>query len=173
MAKPFLQLKLRQNQDMLDKLRQLPVRAQRNIRRKIVTELLPWLEQRSHELMTQPWVAPSSPFKFGTPQSRLYYFWLIRHNPGLTDDHHWIRTMRLESSFRFEASDRLRGVQIKGGPTDPDSRYVFGPWLVAGHRNTGWPERVEQVRRILQAEMRHRLRRMWKEAVREARRGQG
>ena len=173
MGKPFLQMKLQQNNDLLSRLRQLPERSQRNIRRKIVTELVPYLERRANELMMEPWIMPSSPFVFGTRRSKRFYFAMIHDNPELTDGSHWIRTMRLESSFQFEASDRLRGTQVTGRAAEGDARYVFGPWAVAGHINTGWPERVEQVREILQEEMRRMISRLWREAVREALDGQG
>lgn len=173
MSRPFLQLKLQQNDDLLSKLRQLPERSQRNIRRKIVTELVPYLERRANELMMEPFVMPSSPFAFGTPRSRIFYFWLVRNNPELSDGNHWIRTMRLESGFRFEASDRLRAIQVRGRNVEDKAQFVFGPWQVAGHHNTGWDLRVEEVREMLQEEMRRMIARLWRESVREALRGQG
>lgn len=172
MSRPFVQMRLTTNQDLLDKLRQLPERAQRNIRRKIATELVPYLEARAKELMSDM-TMPSSPFVFGTPRSRLYYFWLIHNNKSLADDSHWIRTMRIESGFRFNASDRFRQIQIKGRNVEDKAQYVFGPWLVPGHRNTGWPEKLEEVRQQLEAESRAKLKEMWHDSVREGLKGQG
>lgn len=171
---PFFQMKLVQNQDLLDKLRLLPERAQRNIRRLIVTELVPYLEERANELMMANSPMPvSSPFAFGTNASRAFYFAMIHDNPELADDRHWIRTFRLESGFRFEASDRLRGTQIRGRNINPESRYVFGPYLVEGHRRTGWSERAEEIRLTLQLEMKSYIARLWSIAVREALAGNG
>lgn len=176
MSRPFLQLKLQTNQDLLDKLRQLPDRSQRNIRRKIVTELVPYLERRANELMNDNPPMVSSPFAFGGPnrgmRSKLYYFWLIRSNPDLTDGAHWIRTGHLEQGWRFEASDRFRSIQVTGRNVEDKAQYVFGPWLVPGHANTGWPEKVEQVREQLQIEMRRMIARLWREAINEALKGQ-
>lgn len=173
MGKPFFEMKLVQNDELLTKLRELPDRSQRNVRRKIVTELVPWLEARANELMSEGMVLPSSPFAFGTQRSRKYYFWLIHNNPTLVDDFHWIRTLRIEQSWQFEASDRLRAIQIHGRNAIPEARYVFGPYQVAGHRNTGWDQRAEEVRQILQQESRREISRMWRDAVREALAGQG
>lgn len=173
MGKPFFTMRLVTNEDLLSNLRELNERSQRNVRRRIVTELVPFLEKTFNELMSEPMTLPYTPFAFGTSRSRKFYFWLIHNNPSLVDDLHWIRTMRLETSFQFEASDRLRTVQIRGRSAEGDARYVFGPWTVAGHRNTGWPERVEQVRAQVQAMMRREIARLWRDSVREALKGQG
>lgn len=174
MTRPFCQLKLVQNQDLLDRLRELPERSQRNIRRLIVTELVPYLEQRANELMSADSPMPvSSPFAFGTDASRKFYFAMIHSNPELTDGSHWLRTFRIEQGWQFEASDRLRGVQIRGRNAIPEATYVFGPYLVEGHRRTGWPEKAEEMRLQLNLEMKGYIARLWRMAVRDALDGKG
>jgi hypothetical protein len=67
----------------------------------------------------------------------------------------------------------LRGNLIRVVNIQPDSRFVIGPWAVAGHINTGWPEIVEKARPILQAKMIAKIEELWREAVKAAIRGEG
>lgn len=172
-------MELRTNQKLVNNLMALPVRARSNIRRMIQTELVPALEARANALAES--MGPvSSPFAFGTVMtgpvlqlSRKYYFWLIRNNPGLTDGEHWIRQFVVESGFQFTAKDRIKEIQVTGRNPNPESRYLYGPWAVEGHINTGWPERGEMIRKDLQAFMRVELARMWRDAVNEALKGNG
>jgi hypothetical protein len=170
---PYFRMRLTVNEDLLNRLRQLPERSQRNLRRKLATELKPELQADVDELFAEPPPPVSDPFEFGTEKSHIYYILMVRENPILTDGQHWIRTGIIESGFNVEVSDRLRGNLIRIRNIQPDARYVFGPWLVPGHRNTGWPEWVERARPFLQEKMIRRIEEMWAEAVREAIKGQG
>lgn len=169
---PYIRLKLTLNQEVLDNLRQLPVRAQRNIKQRIRTELAPELEQDARELMAQG-PALVSPFVFGSRQSARYFFWLVRHNPELSDGLHWIRTGIIEQGWRAEVSDRFSIGMITIRNIQPDAKYVYGPWAVAGHINTGWPEEAQSARALLVEKARERVYSMWKESVHEAAQGQG
>jgi hypothetical protein len=161
-------MRLTVNQDLLDRLRQLPERAQRNLRRELVTTFKGEMQDKVDDLIEAPGPV-SVPFAFGSENSRLYYVIMVnREDTTLTDGAHWIRTKIIESGFNVEVSDRLRGNLITIRNIQPNARYVFGPWLVAGHGNTGWPEVVERARPILQQMMIAKLEALWREAVKQA-----
>lgn len=167
------------NQPLLEQWRSVPMRAQRLFRRKLVTVLGPELQTEVDLLMIDPPGPVSEPFAFGSEASKRYYFWLVNEYPELTDGHHWRRTELLESHWRVEVSDRLRGNQVtvsnilrESTGTEPfPGRYVYGPWAVQGHINTGWPEQMEVARQRLQEKFIERAKEMWSEAVDEALKG--
>ncbi len=161
------------NDDLLARLRQLPDRAQRNIRRKIVTELGPKLEEEVNDLMAEGPGDVSDPFVFGSKNSRLYYVILVHDFPELTDGEHWIRKQEIERAFVVEVSDRLRGNLIRIINKHNRGRYVLGPWTVQGHVNSGWPDKADEVRDLLRLKARQEIARMWRDSVREAIKGQG
>lgn len=175
-----------QNEEMLQRLRDLPERAQRNIRRKVNTELVPELQTDVSRIMeSAPGPSPAD-FQFGTEKSRRYYFFLIRSNPELAGGEHgehWIRSGLLETSWIVEASDRFRVNQItisnnlhqstsKGNIPYP-AKWVYGDFSPEGHIQTGWPQQARQMRNIIQAKVSRLLKVMWRESVSEALRGKG
>lgn len=171
------------NQELLNRLRQMPDRAQRNLRRRLQTELAPELQQDVDALM-QPGPGPvAEPFAFGTAKSKRYFFALVREHPEYTDGTHWLRggPMAIENAFRVQISDRLRenlvnikNVQRESTGTKPwPARYVLGPWAVAGHIRTGWPEQADIARQLLREKAIKRIIEMWKESVRDAVKGVG
>lgn len=168
----YFRMRLTVNQELLDRLRQLPERAQRNLRRELNTTFKEEMQDEVDKLIEAPG-SPTFPFKFGTEKSRIFYLLWIRENPELSDGEHWIRSKIIESGFNVEVSDRLRGNLITIRNIQPAARYVFGPWLVPGHGETGWPEVVERARPILQQLMIAKLEALWREAVRQAVKGQG
>ena len=128
----MFKLKLELNERLLERLRQLPERSQRNIRRKIATELVPQLQEDVDELLTEPPGPVSIPFKFGSWESMIYYIMMVRADPTLTDGEHWLRSTIIERGFRVEASDRFRLTMITVRNIQPKAKYVYGPWQVAG-----------------------------------------
>lgn len=170
---PYFRMSLKVNENLLNRLRELPERSQRNLRRKLQTELKPELQADVDALAAEPPPPVSDPFQFGTEKSRIFYILMVRENPTLTDGRHWIRTGIIESGFSVEVSDRLRGNLIRIRNIQPDAIFVFGPRLVLGHANTGWPEWAERMRPILHEKMLTRIEELWKQAVREAIKGQG
>lgn len=163
---------LRVNRGPLDVIRQLPERAQRNLRRKLQTDLKPELEADVEAMMASP-ARPrdDTPFEFGSGQSRRYWFVLVQANPTLSDGRHYIRTGIIEGGFEVIVSDRLRENLVRITNVQPKSTYVYGPWQVAGHRNTGWGEQFEQARQRLQSKTTGKIVQYWYEAVDEATRG--
>lgn len=177
----MLRMKLTLNEELLERMRQLPIRVQRNIRRKIAVELAPELQADVSRLMgTAPGPSPSD-FQFGSEKSRRYYFFLIRSNPELSDGEHWIRSGLLETSWIVEASDRFRVNQItisnnlrqSTGTRDFPGKYVYGSFAPEGHIETGWPAQAQQMRNIMQAKMRRVIRVMVRDSVNEGLRGEG
>lgn len=170
---PIFKMRLQVNQDLLERLRALPERAQRNIKRKIRIELGPDLEEDANNLMEEGPGQVSSPFQFGTAKSRRFYMALVREYPELTDGAHWLRTGEIERSFVVEVSDRFRENLIRIVNKHGKGKYLLGPWLVAGHAKTGWPELADEVRLQLRAKARREIARMWRDSVKEAIKGQG
>lgn len=165
-------MRLTVNQSVLGVIRDLPERAQRNLRRKLQTDLKPELQADVDALMAAP-AKPrdDTPFEFGTDKSRRYWFVLIRARPDLTDGSHYIRFGIIQEGFEVLVSDRLRQNLVKIVNVQPKSTYVYGPWQVAGHRNTGWGAQFEQARQALQSKTISRIVQYWYEAVNEAARG--
>lgn len=170
---PLFKMRLKVNQELLTRLRELPVRAQRLIKLRIRTELGPDLEKDANELMLEGPGQVSDPFEFGTDKSRRFYMALVNEYPELTDGEHWLRSGDIETSFVVEVSDRFRENLIRIVNKHSKGKYVLGPWLVAGHENTGWPEKAEEVRLQLQGKARREIARMWRESVKQAFKGQG
>lgn len=171
MPGPFFKMKLELNENLLERLRQLPERSRRNLKRKMVTELGPELQKDVDELMSEPPGPVSDPFRFGSWESMIYYIMLVREDPTLTDGKHWLRTTIIESGFRVEVSDRFSLTMIRVRNIQPKAKYVYGPWQVAGHENTGWGENFAEIKAFLRQKMRTSVRRMWREAIKEARKG--
>lgn len=177
----MLKVKLDVNQELIARLRELPQRAQRNIRRKIQTELQPELQQDVQTLLGDAPGPVSSPFEFGSELSKRFYFFLVSSNPELSDGEHWIRTGMLESGWRVTVSDRLReslvtvsNIQRESTGQKPfPARYVYAPWAVSGHIKTGWPELLTQTRELLRTKTHNRIYGLWGDSIREAIRGQG
>lgn len=161
------------NQGLLQQLRDLPMRAQRNLRARMQTELQPELQDRVDALMGEPPGPVSEPFEFGSAKSRAFYFILIRENPGLTDGAHWIWTGEMASGFRVEISDRLRENLIRVINRKQKAPFVYGPWMVAGHLNTGYSLQVSIARRQLRQYAIRRILVFWRQAVRDGLRGVG
>lgn len=164
----YFKMRLTVNEDLLNRLRQLPERSQRNLRRKLQTELKPELQADVDALAAEPPPPVSDPFQFATEKSRIFYILMVRENPTLTDGHHWIWTGIIESGFSVEVSDRLRGNLIRIRNIQPDAIFVFGPRLVPGHALTGWPEWAGRMKPILRAKALERIEQLWKESVHEA-----
>ncbi len=164
---PLFSARITVNQSLIDNLRLMPRRVQQNLRHKLQTELKPELQADVNELMEQGPSPVSSPFAFGTPKSRDYYFWMIRNNPDLTDGRHWLRDGTIEHGFDVQISDRLRMSLILIRDIQPKARYVLGPWAVAGHIATGWPAQVEVVRQLIREKAVERVVFMAREALRE------
>ncbi len=177
-------LRITVNQELLAKWRVVPERTQQNFRRKLVTVLGPELQREVNELM-RPGPGPSLfGSGFNTPESRRYWFLLIKANPGMTDGAHYIRTGLIEEGFRVFVSDRLRGNQITirniqeaapGNDLKPHLRasYVYGPRLVLGHLITGWVEEGQVAGELLREYAIERCKELFAEALREAVKGQG
>lgn len=171
---PYFKMKLELNQELLTRLRALPVRAQQNMKTLIATELAPDLEQDANDLMAEgPEV--SSPFVFGTDLSMRKYFYMVRHGEVETDGEHYLREPgpdTVQGGFRAEVSStrfNIGMIQIRN--LHPRAKYVYGPWAVQGHINTGWPQQAEIVRQLLREKAVERVEEMWKKAVTDAAKG--
>ena len=171
---PQFKFTLTINQAYLDTLRQLPDRAQRNLRKLLVTEVGPQLQEATDALFEQG-PAVSSPFAFGTEPSRYHYFKMIREDPDLTAGLHWVRHPEdedsVEKGFWVKVSDRLRGALITVTNIHPKAKYVFGPWLVPGHGNTGWPEQAVIARMLLHEKAMELIRDAYLRALAAAKKG--
>jgi len=167
-------MRLTVNQAVLGVIRELPERAQRNLRRKLQTQLKPELQADVDALMASP-AKPrdDTPFEFGTDKSRRFWFVLIRASPDLTDGSHYLRSAIIEEGFQVTVSDRLRENLVKIVNIQPKSTFVYGPWQVAGHRNTGWGAEFERARQELQAKAIAKIVQYWYEAVDEGTKGKG
>ena len=162
------------NEQALANLRGLPVRAQRIMKTKIATELGPILQQATNDLFEQGPLPVDSPFTFGSDLSKRFYHWLVTVNPSLSDGSHWIRNGDIERAFVVEVSStRCSMGMIQVRNTNPDAKFVFGPWLVEGHRRTGWPDQADVVRYLLRERALEWLRQEWPASWREAAKGEG
>lgn len=148
-------------------MRELPDRTQRLLRNKLQVELKPEL-QKDVDMLFEQGPTVSSPFEFGSDESRNYYFWLIRNNPALSDGSHWLRRGIVEEGFDVSISDRLRLNLILIRNIQPEAKYVFGPWLVRGHAKTGWPNMFEVARQLIREKAVDRVVALAQEAVNEA-----
>lgn len=164
----FFKMKITLNKDVLLALRELPARAQRNMRRKMQTILVPELQADVDVLMSEDPGEVSAPFEFGTPKSRRKYFAMIDSGKVLTDGAHYIRQDIIERGFRVKISDRLREELLTVSNIQPKATFVYGPWQVAGHRNTGWGREFDVARQLLSERLHQRIYELWAEAVDEA-----
>lgn len=168
---PVFGAKFTIDQSLLDALRQLPERAQQNLRRRMQTELAPKLQVRANELFGADPGPVSEPFVFGNSpdaaaRSHNAYMAIVREVQGANDPNgHWIRTGIIEEGFRISISDRLRASLIRLTNVQPKSRYVLGPWQVAGHANTGWGKQFAQARMTLRQEAIVAIMALWKQAL--------
>lgn len=175
---PIFRMRLTINDKLLERLREIPERAQQNLRRRMQTELAPELQDRANELLGADPGPVSEPFIFGnTPdafqRSHNAYMAIVREKQGKNDPNgHWIREGIIESGFRVRVSDRLRGNLITIWNVQPKSRYVYGPWQVMGHANTGWGRDFDTKSRMLRKEAIQRIRQLWRESVRDAVKGE-
>lgn len=160
-------MKLTINQALMERLRALPEKAKSTMRRKVREVLKPEMKQLLDSLLPLNPGPPSNPFQFGTDKSLRYYFWLISAIDGLTDGKHWIRTGEVDSGFDIEVSDRLQANLVTVLNRHPAAKYVYGPWQVAGHKNTGWQTEANALRQLLLDYAIRRSYELWVEAVRE------
>lgn len=99
------------------------------------------------------------PFRFATPKSRRYYFWLVRQGLVPTDGKRYIRSGRLARGWKAELSIRRGEFRIAIYNPARAGQYVYGTLVksvadarrrqVAGHRITGWPLASPIVREIV------------------------
>jgi hypothetical protein len=100
------------------------------------------------------------PFRFATPKSRRYYFYLIKSGQVKTDGKHYIRTGGYAKSWVVDVAQNGEVFQIyvgarqqapKGGVTIGNRSFTGGQFLpfkvmeyiggdlqVPGHKDTGW-----------------------------------
>lgn len=179
----MFRMRLTVNTDLLTRLRELPMRAQRNLRTSLQTDLKPDLQRDTDALFAEPPGPSPVGFEFGTPKSRAYYFWLISTFPQLTDpeSRHWIRMGDLADAFEVRISDKLRenlivvsNLRQKSTGTMPyPARFVYGAWAPPGHINTGWQGQADAARQTLQGKATEKIYKLWAKAVSEAKRGRG
>jgi hypothetical protein len=171
---PYFRMKLELNQAALANMRALPVRAQQNLKSKLATVLAPELQADTNDLMEKG-PALVSPFEFGSVASAKKYFYMVDHGEVPFDGEHYIREGgpdSVQGGFRVEVSTTrfsIGMIQIRN--LHPKGKFVFGPWLVAGHSNTGWPDHAELARQELRATMITRIVQLWREAVNDAAKG--
>ena len=168
------------NPKVLADLRALPMRAQRIMRRKIVTVIGPEIEQMVAALVAQEPLRGDEWFQFGSDKSRKFYFWMLYNEPELSDGTHWRRggSSGIETAWEVHVSDRFQDTQIqitnarrkaKGlSQGEYPTQYVFGDYAVAGHIRTGWVEWAEQAQKQLKAHLWQRTMELWAESVQEA-----
>ena len=152
----------------IQRLKAIPDNAIRIFRERIGTELPDAVQAQVLEIMAQEPGEPSSPFEFGSTLSARYYFWLITHFPGLSDGEHWIRTGDLEHSFQTEVSYSGLGGKITVFSTRPDAAFVYGPWQVMGHKNTGWGEQYAKAQKLILSYAKNLTFEIWDESVYQA-----
>lgn len=176
----MLKVSLTINETLLSTLKELPDRTKRNFKTKLRTVLKPELQQETEARMNVDPGAVSEPFQFGSRNSQIYYLMLVRKNPELSDGDHWIRTGELQSSFRVEVGDYLyadslitiRNIAHRSTGTKPyPARYVYSPWAVAGHINTGWAAQFDTAKAELRQYALRRIVELRNEGLREAMKG--
>ncbi len=152
----------------VNRLRSIPDRAIRIFQERINSDLQSSVEARVLAIMAEDPGVPSSPFEFGTVLSGRYYFWLITHIPGLSDGDHWIRAGDLEHSFQTEVQFAGKTGKLTVFSVRPDAAFVYGPWQVMGHKNTGWDQQYEKARRLVLTEAKNLTFDIWDESVYQA-----
>lgn len=155
------------NWQLLERLRDLPDRAQRKVRARIQTELKGELQADTDRVMETPPGPVSSPFDFATERSRRYWFVLVHENPDMTDGQHYIRSGDMGSSFEVRVSDRLRESLISITNRKTAAVYVYGQRMVPGHENTGYREQVQRLRQEIRSKARIRINGYWRAAIKE------
>lgn len=161
----------------LAKFKDLPLRAQRNLRRLIVTELGPELELIVKEMVAASPPRTNETFVFASDQSRKFYFWLLYNDPNLSQNGHWARGGEgsIEDAWTVHVSDTLQETMIrvrndrrkvKGiSQGEYPAQYLF---RVPGHLNTGWLEWKWRMEDELRTVLRTRTMALWRQACREA-----
>ncbi len=179
----MFRMRLTINQALLQKLRDIPERAQRNLRQKVQTQLKSELQSDVDSLMETPPGEPSSPFEFASDASRGMYFILLREFPDMSDGRHYIRTGDTASSFEVVISDKLReslisivnpktvSGKVRKGYGTALAKYIYGPWESPGHLDTGYPQQALTARERLTAKAKMRIVGYWQEANSEELRG--
>lgn len=171
---PLFRQKLDINQPLLDRMRELPARHQRNLRRRLVTEVGPKLQKTADDLaLTLPPEQAVHPFVFGSAKSYWYYRAAIIGLDRWQKGGRYLRTGDIESSFVVRVSDRFRMTMVTVTNTHPKAKYVYGPWAVQGHINTGWPRSTVMMRRVLRQYFIELVAEANRAAWRDAKRGEG
>lgn len=165
----MFRMRVKVNEALLARLREMPARAKREFKTKLRTELIPELERDLENLAIPGPV--SDPFQFGSERSHLWYIIHLRQHPELADDKHWIRRGEIENSFHARISDRIREDLITIFNNHPKAKYVYGPWQVAGHHNTGWDAEAMEARQLLREKVNIRTAQLWRDSVRSAVKG--
>lgn len=117
-------------------IRTLPVRAQREFRRELQTQVKPEIEKDVQELVAPypgPVVSgPDHPFEFATDKSRRFYFATLgKRGP-------YVRSKQLFQSWTVRIGSQIRADMITILNLKSYSKFVYGPRQVPGHRRTGW-----------------------------------
>ena len=146
----------------LERLRGLGDRVARNFRNRIGTEVSPDLQAGVLAIMAESPGVASSPFEFGgelsgvsgysnNNLSRRFYFWLITSGvfSGATDGKHWIRSGETENSWQTQISFGTFTGKFTLFTKNPAAKYLYGPWQVAGHRNTGWGQQMNNAKTLV------------------------
>lgn len=176
----MLTYKMTINQVVVAKLKALPQRIKRNFKTKIRTKVAPELEKDTLALMSPDPGPVSNPFAFGSRESEIYYLILVRTHPELSDGKHWKRDHEIQDAFRIKVTDYVRGdllsitnIQRQSTGTKPwPGRYLYGPWMVQGHINTGWSAQFNAAKAILHDKAILLIIQAGNEALREAGRGE-
>lgn len=113
-------------------IRTLPIRAQREFRRELQTQIKPAVEQ-DVQTFVAPYPGPAvHPFQFATAKSRRWYFANFKQRGP------YVRSMKLFQSWSVRVSSTIRQDLITIQNLRPESKFVYGPRQVPGHRRTGW-----------------------------------
>lgn len=135
--------------NVFQRLKSIPDRAAVKFRESIGAEVSGDLQMRVREIMAEEPGEPSSPFEFGSATSLRFWFWLITHNPTLSDGEHWLRTGDLEAGWQTDVSYAGFSTTITVFNTRPSANVIYGPKAVPGHERTGWPKNYERARALV------------------------
>jgi len=186
----MFKIRLTINQALLARLRELPERTQRNLRREIVTKVGPEMQSKLDEVIHL--MGPvKKPFVLPTEASDIYYHEVIlpkayaegrANKDPITGKLTWRREGfgAIEKAWRVEVSDRFRGniiriVNIQRQSSSPQgvypAQYVVGANALQGHIESGWIKEWQANKRWLQGEARKLISAAARSAIRDATKG--
>jgi hypothetical protein len=165
-----IRVKLTIPTDVLQRLKDLPTRAQQQFRTELRTTVQPAVNENvQRELAVDPGPVVYK-FKFSTDKSRRAFFASRGFGKGIPTQ----RTGSVQESWTVTVSSQLQTDLLSIRNLRPEAKYVYGSATqrqVPGHARTGWGRDFPRKIAVIQEDAQSRVIAAWFRAVKSAMKG--